>query len=150
MNFFRLLACSLPIWIVAVGPLTAEPLEGWGIDIKAAFKQAKKEDKPVLVEFTGSEWCPPCIAMRNNVFSKKEFVEAASKQFVLLELDFGKGHKAPKKNDKFRRKHKVNGYPTIVLFTAEGEEFSRFIASRYPTIDKFLAHLDGELGKMGD
>ena len=36
-----------------------------------ALAKAKAEKKNVLVEFTGSDWCPPCIAMRKNVFSKK-------------------------------------------------------------------------------
>ena len=53
----------------------ANTLEGWSTDVEAAVAQAKKENKAVLVEFTGSDWCPPCIMMRKNVFSKKEFVE---------------------------------------------------------------------------
>ena len=46
-------------------------LEGWTTDLDEAFKKAKSENKSVLVEFTGSDWCPPCIAMRKNVFSKR-------------------------------------------------------------------------------
>ena len=131
-------ACTL-----LIGSALGEPLEGWSTHIKEAFQQAKKEDKLVLVEFTGSDWCPPCIMMRKEVFSKKEFVEGASKDFVLLELDFPKKSETPtpKKHIRFAKQHKVSGYPTIVIFDAERQEVSRFIASRYTTPEKFLAHL---------
>lgn len=124
----------------------AYTLEGWSTDLEKAFKDAKKQNKPVLVEFTGSDWCPPCIAMRKNVFSKKEFVTAASKNFILVELDFPKADKELKeKNQPYAKKYKIEGFPTVILFDAEGKEFNRFFASQYPDTGKFLAHLDKAL-----
>lgn len=126
----------------------AEAPEGWSTDLKKAFAQAKKENKPVLVEFTGSDWCPPCIAMRKNVFSKKEFIEEASKDFILVELDFPKGDKeVAKKNEPFAEKYKIEGFPTVILFDPDGKEFTRFFASEHPTTEKFLEHLDEALEK---
>ena len=123
-------------------------LEGWSTDLDKAFAQAKKEKKSVLVEFTGSDWCPPCIAMRKNVFSKKEFVDAASKKFILVELDFPNGDKElKKKNQPFAEKYKIEGFPTVILFDSEGKEFNRFFASEYPKTDAFLKHLDEALEK---
>jgi thioredoxin-related protein len=102
----------------------------------------------VLVEFTGSDWCPPCIAMRKNVFSKKEFVTAASKKYILVELDFPKGDKElAEKNQPLALKYKIEGFPTVILLTPEGKEFTRFFASQYPKIDDFLKHLDAALEK---
>jgi thiol:disulfide interchange protein len=121
---------------------------GWTTDLEKAFLKAKAEKKSVLVEFTGSDWCPPCIAMRKNVFTKSEFVEAASKKFILVELDFPNGDAAVKeKNQPFAEKYKIEGFPTVILFTPEGKEFSRFYASEYPKIDLFLKHLDEALAK---
>ncbi len=126
----------------------SKELEGWSTDLEKAFAQAKKEKKPVLVEFTGSDWCPPCIAMRKNVFSKKEFVDAASKKFILVELDFPNGDKElKKKNDPYAEKYDIEGFPTVILFDADGKEFSRFFASEYPKTDLFLKHLDAALAK---
>jgi thiol-disulfide isomerase/thioredoxin len=103
---------------------------------------------PILVEFTGSDWCPPCIAMRKNVFSKKEFVDAASKDFILVELDFPKADKAvAKKNQPWAKKFEIEGYPTVILLDHEGKEFTRFFASEHPTTEKFLAHLKASLEK---
>ncbi|WP_367870318.1 thioredoxin family protein [Luteolibacter sp. Populi] len=121
----------------------SKELEGWSTDLDKAFAQAKKEKKAVLVEFTGSDWCPPCIAMRKNVFSKKEFVEAASKKFILVELDFPNGDpELKKKNDPFAEKYKIEGFPTVILFDSEGKEYNRFFASEYPKTDAFLKHLE--------
>jgi len=122
--------------------------EGWSTDLEKAFAQAKKENKAVLVEFTGSDWCPPCIAMRKNVFSKKEFVDAASKKYILVELDFPKGDKAiADKNEPYAEKYKIEGFPTVILFDSEGKEFTRFFASQFPNTDAFLKHLDAALEK---
>lgn len=126
----------------------ATTLEGWSTDLDKAFEKAKAEKKHVLVEFTGSDWCPPCIAMRKNVFSKKEFVEAASKKFILVELDFPQGNKELKeKNEPLAEKYKIEGFPTVILFNSEGKEFTRFFASEYPKVDAFLKHLDASLEK---
>ncbi len=137
---------------VGVAALTASAfasnLEGWSTDLEKAFKDAKAQDKAVLVEFTGSDWCPPCIAMRKNVFSKKDFVEAASKNYILVELDFPNGDKAVKeKNEPYAKKYKIEGFPTVILFKSDGKEFNRFFASEFPKTDLFLAHIDKAIEK---
>lgn len=142
-------------WLAAVtatSALTASafaaPLAGWSEDLDKGIAQAKKEKKAVLVEFTGSDWCPPCIAMRKNVFSKPEFVKAAAAKFVLVELDYPKANKElAEKNQPLAEKHKIEGFPTVLLLDAEGKEFDRFFASKYPSTEAFLKHLDEALEK---
>jgi thiol:disulfide interchange protein len=92
MKTFRKLFVTVVSALAVVGIASAE-LEGWSTDLDKAMEQAKKEKKAILVEFTGSDWCPPCMMMRKNVFSKKEFVDAASKDYILVELDFPKADK---------------------------------------------------------
>jgi thioredoxin-related protein len=126
----------------------ANAKEGWQTDLDKAIEVAKTEKKSVLVEFTGSDWCPPCIAMRKNVFSKKEFMTSASKNFILVELDFPKGDKElAEKNQPLAEKYKIEGFPTVVLLDSAGEEFTRFFASQYPTVEAFLKQLDDALEK---
>ena len=116
--------------------------DGWMTDLDAAFEKAKEEKKPVLVEFTGSDWCPPCKMMAKEVFSKKEFIEKASQDFILVELDFPNGDpELKKKNQSHADEYEVSGFPTIILFDHDQREFSRFIASKYPTVEKFLGKL---------
>jgi thiol:disulfide interchange protein len=140
---------SMSVGVVALTSTAfATTLEGWSTDLEKAFEKAKAEKKSVLVEFTGSDWCPPCMAMRKNVFSKKEFVEGASKKYILVELDFPKGDKAvEEKNRPYSEKYKIEGFPTVILFTAKGKEFTRFYASEFPKTDVFLKHLEQALEK---
>lgn len=122
--------------------------KGWSTDLEKAFAQAKEQKKSVLVEFTGSDWCPPCIAMRKNVFSKPEFVEAASKNYILVELDFPNGDPAVKeKNTPFAEKYKIEGFPTVILFDSSGKEFTRFFAADHPKTDDFVKHINAALKK---
>ena len=122
--------------------------EGWTTDLDKALETAKKENKSVLVEFTGSDWCPPCIMMRKNVFSKKEFVEEASKNFILVEIDMPKNDKeVAEKNQPLVEKYEIEGFPTVILLDSKGKEFTRFFASAHPKVDAFLAHLDASLQK---
>lgn len=140
---------SLTIGVAALSASAfGDTLEGWSTDLNKALEKAKAENKSVLVEFTGSDWCPPCIAMRKNVFSKKEFVAAASKKFILVELDFPKGDKELKeKNQPFAEQYKIEGFPTVILLGADGKEFTRFFASQFPKTEDFLKHLDEALEK---
>ena len=120
--------------------------DGWFTNIAEAQKQAKAEKKALFVEFTGSDWCPPCIMMEKAVFSKKAFVEGAEKNFVLVKIDIPNKDKALRaKNEKVLEKYKVNGVPTVLLMDADGKEISRFTASRYNTVDKMLEELKKQL-----
>jgi thioredoxin-related protein len=141
-------------WLASftVAALTASAFastpEGWTDDLDKALEKAKAEKKSVLVEFTGSDWCPPCIAMRKNVFTKKEFVEAASKKFILVELDFPKGNKElSEKNQPMAEKYEIEGFPTVILLDSTGKEFNRFFASKFPDVERFLKQLDETLEK---
>jgi thioredoxin-related protein len=123
-------------------------IAGWTADLEQAKERAKKENKMVLIEFTGSDWCPPCMRMRQQVFSKKSFISHASKHFVLVELDFPMGNPAlKKKNDRYAQQFRIEGMPMIVLLDENGNEFTRFFASDYPTEKEFMRQLERVLEK---
>lgn len=120
----------------------------WHTDIDSGLAQAKKENKAVMVEFTGSDWCPPCIKMNKKVFSKSEFTKEAEKNYVLVVIDIPRKDKAlTEKNNKVLEAHDVQGVPTIILLNKDGKEFERFTATAHPTIKKFVAHLNSSLEK---
>ncbi len=136
-----LAAFSMSLAAVSAPAFAAE-VPGWTTSIEAALETAKKENKDVMVEFTGSDWCPPCIAMQKNVFSKKEFVEGASKNYVLVKIDMPqKDKETAEKNQPAVEKYKIEGFPTIVLLSSDGKEFSRFYATEFPKVDLFLKKL---------
>ena len=121
---------------------------GWTTNLESALASAKKNKKFVLAQFTGSDWCPPCIMMHKEVFSKSSFTRPVSNKFILVKLDMPKSNKSlTEKTRKIMRDHKVTGVPTILLFGDDGREFSRFGAAQYPTVDGFIDKLREELKK---
>lgn len=121
----------------------AEKKGAWLTSIEEGIKQAKAEKKFVLVEFTGSDWCPPCIMMAKKVFGKTAFLKGVKKDYVIVKIDMPNSDPDLKKeNGSLMKKYKVTGVPTVLLFDAEGKEFSRFVASGHPTVKGFLKKLD--------
>lgn len=98
-------------------------------DLAAAQAKAKELKKDVLVDFSGSDWCGWCIKLDQEVFSKPEFLDAATKDFVLCVLDFPNKPenkaKIPedlqKKNRELMGKYGVQGFPTVLVMTADGD-----------------------------
>ena len=98
--------------------------EGWLDDLEKAKAQAKAENKKILLDFTGSDWCSWCKKLDKEVFSQQAFKDYADKHLVLVELDFPRSFQLPeatkKQNDALAKKFNINGYPTIVITSASG------------------------------
>jgi protein disulfide-isomerase len=100
--------------------------EGWLTSWDEATKQSKKTGKPILADFTGSDWCGWCIKLKKEVFNLPEFKKWASANVILLELDFptekvAQSDALKKQNAALRDKYKIRGYPTILFLDAEGK-----------------------------
>src|SRR5258705_9879855 len=91
----------------------------WMTDFPKAQAKAKAENKLVLLDFTGSDWCPPCKALHKNVLTSKEFQDFAKEKLVLVELDFprqkSQSAELKKANRELQAKFSVDGYPTIIV-----------------------------------
>src|SRR5690606_31348230 len=118
-------AFVLVIWTSVL--LTAQSLdtykahnEGWMVSIEKAQAISKESGKPIMANFTGSDWCGWCKRLTANVFSKPEFKEWAKDNVVLLELDFARRTKFPSEiqaqNQSLQRAFQVTGYPTVWVF----------------------------------
>ncbi|MCM8537513.1 MAG: thioredoxin family protein [Lentisphaeraceae bacterium] len=101
----------------------------WETDFRNALKLSKESGKPIFMEFTGSDWCGPCIALHKTVFSTDAFKKFADENFVLLELDFPKGKKQAQElqqqNQYLQQMYQVQGYPTILLMGDDGVPFAK-------------------------
>ena len=98
---------------------------GWLTSLEEAQKEAQAKNRLLLMDFTGSDWCGWCIMLDKEVFSKPEFKEYASKNLVLLELDFPRMKKMPPEvtaqNEKLAIKYGIQGFPTVVVFDSQGK-----------------------------
>ncbi len=102
--------------------------EGWLVSFEKAKAQAAKEGKPILMEFTGSDWCPPCKALHKNVLAKDVFKKEMPKHYILLKLDNprDKSKQTPEEIEQYKKlskEYKVTGVPSIFLADAEGKTF---------------------------
>ncbi len=120
------------IALTALLTLTADLTagEGWLTNLDKAKAVAKKEKKMILVEFTGSDWCPPCKALKKTVFNSDTFKKYAKSSLVLVDLDFPRGKNLITKeqaayNHTQARKFSVRGYPTVILMGASGKQLLR-------------------------
>src|SRR3954464_13219095 len=80
----------LVVLIVLFALLQAAAAADWQTDYAKALQLAKAQNKRVLLDFTGSDWCPPCIALRKQVFSNAAFSAYAQKKLILVEVDYPK------------------------------------------------------------
>ncbi len=124
----------LPLVVAAcVAPCFAT--DGWIVDDMAtAKKQAAEQNKGILIEFTGSDWCPPCKALRAGVLTTPEFIAEAGKNFVLLELDYPREKpqtpEVKANNEKLAGTYGVEGFPTVVFADADGKPMGGFVGGR--------------------
>jgi len=96
----------------------------WLTDVPTAEAQAKKDNKLVLMDFTGSDWCAWCKKMDTDTFAKPDFADYAQKNLVLVQLDYpankpqSDGLKTA--NAALARKYNIEGYPTLIALNPDG------------------------------
>jgi len=129
----------------AVSQMVASEGE-WLTNVPKALDRAKAEQKVVLLDFTGSDWCGWCKRIDKEVFSTTEFKEYATKNLVLVEVDFPRQKKLSpelkKANDALQNRYKVEGFPTFVVLNGEGREIGRQVGYLEGGSKAFIAKLD--------
>ncbi len=108
----------LILLVLVLGSFTGQSQElKWHTDVKEAIAISTKENKPMLLFFTGSDWCGWCIRLQKEVLHTPEFKSWAKDKVVLVELDFPR--RAPqsvelkRQNSELQQAFGVQGYPTI-------------------------------------
>lgn len=119
---------------------------GWLTDYKKAQEESKASNKLILVDFTGSDWCGYCIKMDREVFSHPKFKEYASKNLVLLEIDFPRAKEQDlglrKQNQQLAMEYQVEGFPTFVVLNGEGKKVWEHGGYLPGGPDAFIAELE--------
>lgn len=97
----------------------------WVDSYKDALKKARKEKKPLLIYFTGSDWCGPCIRLDKKLFHTQKFKDFSDENMVLYMADFPRNRdlvskEARKYNKKLKEQHVVDSFPAIIV--VDGKE----------------------------
>jgi len=120
----KLLLLTLGIFVTTVT---------WETDFLKAKETAKSSNKLILLNFSGSDWCGPCIRMHKEIFDHPSFVEYASSNLILLRADFPRLKKnrltdeQQAKNDQLAEVYNKEGkFPLTVLLSAEGKVLKKW------------------------
>jgi protein disulfide-isomerase len=108
---------------LVLGSLTIQAQElTWHTDMNKALEVSKKTKKPLLLFFTGSDWCGWCIRLQKEVLKTPEFAKWAKDNVVLVELDFprrtAQQPEIQKQNMELQQALGVRGYPTVWFVNA--------------------------------
>lgn len=119
----------LVVLLLTFGSLLVNAQESeltWHTNIDKAMAISNKEKKPLMLFFTGSDWCGWCIRLQKEVFYKPEFVKWAKDNVVLVELDFPRKKQLEptlqQQNYSLQNAFRVQGYPTVWFVNSETKE----------------------------
>jgi len=117
----------------------------WFTDAEAAQAKAKEENKLVLLDFTGSDWCMWCKRLKRDVFDKPEFAQFAQSRLILVEVDFPRqkplSEAQQQANARLEKTYRINSYPTIILLDPNGKQVGR-LGYLFGGASSFIAKLE--------
>ncbi|HZV33138.1 MAG TPA: thioredoxin family protein [Verrucomicrobiae bacterium] len=118
----------------------------WMTDLPKALAKAKADKKMVLMDFTGSDWCPGCIELHKKVLATPEFEKYADKNLVLVVVDFPQKkeqtEELKKANQALLGKYNVDGFPTVIVLDKDGAQVSKMDGYEGDSPQDFIAKLD--------
>lgn len=130
---YKLIPTLIVVTLLAIGAINYLPKQItspdskndlWLRNYEQAKDLAKKQDKFLLLDFTGSDWCGWCIKLKQEVFLSTEFQNYAASHFILVEVDFPRTKQQSEaeksQNEALMKKFNVQGFPTIIVLDSDG------------------------------
>jgi thioredoxin-related protein len=113
---------ALTLFLV-LGSMTIQAQElSWQTDMNKAMEMSKKEKKPLLLFFTGSDWCGWCMRLQKEVMKTPEFTKWANDNVILVELDYPRNTpqtpEIKRQNMELQQTFAIQGYPTVWFVNA--------------------------------
>jgi thioredoxin-related protein len=140
------LIVQIAVILALSGASCARADQEWTTDYKKAQQEAQTSHKLLLLDFTGSDWCGFCFQLDRAILSQPQFKNYASKNLVLLEIDFprrkAQSVETRKQNQELAARYQVEGFPTLVVLDGEGKTLWRYDGLYMGGVAEFLAELD--------
>ena len=138
----KIALCLLASWAVwQIGAAEGE----WLTDLSKAQAKAKAEKKMVLMDFNGSDWCPPCKALHKTVLTSDAFVNFAKDNLVLVDVDFPhskqQSEELKKANQTLSEKFSIEAFPTVIVLSGDGKELKKKVGYDGQSAKDFVAEL---------
>lgn len=129
--------------------------QSWLTDWQQATQKATQENKYILLNFSGSDWCAPCIKMKKEVFESEAFLTLAEKKLILVRADFPRSKKNQltkeqvEHNEKLAEKYNPTGkFPLTLVVDANGKVVKEWDGYVFASQDKFMAELTKVLNEQ--
>ena len=130
------------LMILAIVPFTSIT---WLNDFDQAKDQAKDNNKMILLNFSGSDWCAPCIKMKKEIFESEQFQEFADANLILVRADFPRTKKNQldarqrEHNERLAEQYNPNGqFPLTLLLDSNGNVKQAWDGYSHMTVDAFI------------
>jgi len=129
--FFLLL---LPLFLSAQAPIEVASDTSWEYNLEKALKLARKNDKNILIYFTGSDWCPPCKMLKKDFFETPQFTEV-SKNYITLYIDM------PRNQDLLSKEQMKHNKEVVASYNKKGVfPLLKIISSKGKTLDEYSGY----------
>lgn len=122
---------TLILSIILISASTAYS-QNWLTDFEKAKAQAAADNKQIILVFSGSDWCVPCIKLEKEIWETQTFIDYADSNYVMLKADFPKRKKnrlpedQQKHNEMLAEQYNNTGaFPLVVVLDAEGNVLGR-------------------------
>ena len=134
--------------IALLGFVSINSSTDWLIDFEKAKQVAQSDHKYILLNFSGSDWCGPCIQLHKEIFDNEIFGQFAKANLVLVNADFPRLKKnalskeQQKKNDKLAETYNKKGvFPLTVLLDSEGRSLYSWEGKPELSADQFTTQI---------
>tara|TARA_R110002049_G_scaffold17731_3_gene68665 strand:+ start:52946 stop:53338 length:393 start_codon:yes stop_codon:yes gene_type:complete len=123
----------------------------WQKDYKVALEQAKNQHKPLLLVFSGSDWCAPCIKLDREIWRSENFRAYSKNNYILYKADFPRkkanrlGSELTRQNNKLAATFNSKGYFPLVVILNEKEKVLGETGYRKLSPDQYISLLNSFL-----
>lgn len=125
--------------------------QNWEVSYSEALLKSKEQDKPIVLIFSGSDWCAPCIKLERLIWQSEEFAAYADNNYILYKADFPrkKSNKLPEilaiQNQALAAKFNPKGYFPLVLLIDGVEKVLGETGYQKLSPEQYISHLNSFL-----